>query len=90
MNQTGCAQYLRPHSERCHPDHTAEAGSGSPGIAADAVLFPPVIVSGRNHIGGDSCLTSASAFHLLLSSSERDRHCSPIILEISGLAKPGL
>lgn len=34
--------------------------------------------------------TSASAFHLLLSSSERDLHCSPMILEISGFARPGL
>lgn len=41
MNQMGCAQFLRPNSERFHPDHTAEAGSGSQGIAADAELFPP-------------------------------------------------
>lgn len=47
MNQMGCSQYLRPNSGRFHPDHTAEAGSGSQGTAADAELFPPgVIVSG--------------------------------------------
>lgn len=46
MNPMDCAQFLRPNSGRFHPDHTAEAGSGSQGIAADAELFPPgVIVS---------------------------------------------
>lgn len=92
MNQMDCAQFLRPNSGRFHPDHTAEAGSGSQGIAADAELFPPGVIVSVFEITffRDASLTSASAFHLLLSSSDRDRHCSPIILEISGLAKPGL
>lgn len=47
MNQMDCVQFLRPNFGHFHPDHTAEAGSGSQGIAADAGLFPPgVIVSG--------------------------------------------
>lgn len=34
-------------------------------------------------------LTSASAFHSFLSSAASCLHCSPMILEMSGLGKPG-
>lgn len=45
MNQTDCAQFLWPSFGRFHPDHTAEAGSGSQDIAADGELFPPGVMS---------------------------------------------
>lgn len=43
-----CGRSLSPSYGRCHPDHTAEAGSDSRGIVVDDELFPPAIVS-PNH-----------------------------------------
>ena len=78
---------------RWHGDPLVWAGSDRTGTFADDSAFLPVLIVSRalsNPHTASVLLTSAKAFHLFFSSSGSLFHCSPMILEMSGLAKPGL
>lgn len=72
----------------------SEAGICSPDTVSDDDVSLPSEGGMVQHISqmnsrGQTSLTSASRFHSFLTSKGWSLHCSPMIFEISGFARPG-
>lgn len=65
------------------------ADIGSLGTVVDGELSRPIFLLASSLGRNIRIQTSAKAFHWSLLSGGRARHCSPMILEISGFASPG-